>query len=44
MSTTLKKVVSVVLVALMCMTAAPLGGFVGLDLGGTAKAALDTTG
>ncbi len=43
MATNLKKLISVVLVVLMCMTAAPLGGFVGIELGFGANA-LPSTG
>lgn len=45
MTKTMKKILSVCLVVLMCMTAAPLDGFVGLDLGfGTKASALDASG
>lgn len=45
MTKTMKKIFSVCLVVLMCITAAPLDGFVGLDLGFSTKAsAINSTG
>lgn len=45
MTKTMKKILSVCLVVLMCITAAPLDGFVGLDLGFSTKAsAINSTG
>ncbi len=45
MTKIMKKILSVCLVVLMCITAAPLDGFVGLDLGfGTKASAFDATG
>ena len=45
MTKIMKKILSVCLVVFMCITAAPLDGFVGLDLGfGTKASAFDATG